>query len=543
MSAQHSPACIALIGPSGAGKSTVGRMLARRLGWHFVDLDELISEMAGLPTAAIFEHEGEAGFRERESLALAQALQQSPLVLACGGGVVIRQSNRDLLRARSWCVYLTAAIETLADRVTADTAASRPLLAQSPAERLMVLVGERRPLYAGLARWTIHTDQLETGAVVADIVRAWERSQGALGVPTGQVSVHGGAYAVKFGSLDNLGVEARQLGMAGAAWIISDDQVGPRYADRVRAALDAAGIANDLCLVPAGEPSKSLAQAGLLYDWLLGGGVQRSDWVIALGGGVVGDLAGFAAATVLRGVPVVQVPTTILAMIDSSIGGKTGVNHQRGKNLIGAFHQPRLVFADADVLKTLPARERSAGWAEAAKHGVIADAGLFEELERHAAGLDALSREELELLLARAAAVKIGVVNRDERETGERMLLNYGHTLGQAVEAATGYKRYLHGEAVAIGMTFAGELAARLGRWSGAEQERQTALLHALDLPTALPADLDPEATLAALNLDKKRAAGRVRWVLPSAIGSAQVVDDVPPALVRELLGEWLAGR
>jgi 3-dehydroquinate synthase len=276
---------------------------------------------------------------------------------------------------------------------------------------------------------------------------------------------------------------------------------------------------------------------------------------LALGGGVVGDLAGFVAATVLRGIALVQLPTTLLAMVDSALGGKTGVNHPLGKNLIGAFHQPRLVLSDTNTLATLPARELRAGWAEVIKHGVIRDAGLFEELEDERPKTKDESKysqrvvdhndlhssfvlrpSSLPELIRRAAKVKVDVVNIDERETGERTLLNYGHTLGQALESLTGYGALLHGEAVAIGMDLAARIALRMELWAPESVERQRRLLHAYGLPTALPSGVDPRRLLELTLQDKKVRAGRVRWVLPTAIGAAEVRDDVPEDLVRAVV-------
>ena len=298
-----------------------------------------------------------------------------------------------------------------------------------------------------------------------------------------------------------------------------------------------------------GVPSKDLAVVSGCYDWMIGGAVERRDAVLALGGGVVGDLAGFVAATVLRGIALIQLPTTLLAMVDSALGGKTGVNHPLGKNLIGAFHQPRLVLSDTSMLATLPARELRAGWAEVIKHAVIRDAGLFQELEALSSEFKVLSLEEAtptqnsELkiqnfaeVIRRAAKVKVDVVNIDERETGERMLLNYGHTLGHALEALTGYGTLLHGEAVAIGMELAAQVALRMELWGPESVERQRRLLYAYGLPTAIPAGVDPAHLLELTLRDKKVRAGRVRWVLPAAIGAAEVRDDVPEDLVRAVV-------
>ena len=541
LSAYFSEAClkeqsIAIIGPSGVGKSTIGPLLAAQFGWSCIDLDQQISSVAGMSIPDIFAQEGEAGFRERESLELARALDGPPAVIACGAGVVMRTQNRLRLREAAWCVYLAAQVEYLLERIHHDSATIRPLLAQGHERQLRLLVNERRPLYAGLAQWTIHVDHLSPALVVEEIMNGWRYAHQDREY---LVSVQGGTYQVKMDSLETLAEELKRLGLHGSCWIIADSNVGRLYGPTVQTLLEAAGYTCALYTVAAGEQSKSIESAHMLYSWLLEQRLERSDVVIALGGGVVGDLAGFVAATALRGVAYVQVPTTILAMIDSSIGGKTGINHVRGKNLIGAFHQPRLVLSDVRVLSTLPRRERIAGWSEAIKHGVIADAELFADLERHGSRLIDLPAET-ESLLARAAAVKIGIVNRDVHEQGERMLLNYGHTFGQALEAATNYTRYLHGEAVAIGMMFAAELAVRQGLFAHSALERQAALLQALELPTTIPAELDKHAVVQALQLDKKRAAGAMRWILPTRIGSAEIIKTVPLAAVVELLDHWL---
>jgi 3-dehydroquinate synthase len=352
------------------------------------------------------------------------------------------------------------------------------------------------------------------------------------------------------GLLRSLPEHLAALDLRGALWLISDSEVYPRYGDAVVGALRGAGYAVQSHTVPSGEASKDLAVVSGCYDWLIGGGVERRDAVLALGGGVVGDLAGFVAATALRGIALIQLPTTLLAMVDSSIGGKTGVNHPLGKNLIGAFHQPRLVLSDTTTLATLPPRELRAGWAEVIKHGVIRDVGLFEALEVLSSEFSVLSFESpssrstqhstlntqnLADVIRWAARVKVDIVNADERESGERMLLNYGHTLGHALEAASGYGTLLHGEAVAIGMTLAARIAERLGMFDLAAVERQTRLLHAYGLPTAVPQGVDPDQVLNLALRDKKVRAGRVRWVLPTALGEATVRDDVPEALVREV--------
>lgn len=350
------------------------------------------------------------------------------------------------------------------------------------------------------------------------------------------VNVAGGHYPiiVAAGALGELPAQLNQLGLRGRLWLISDASVYPHYGHGLEASLGENGWSVQSHTVPSGEASKDLAIVAQLYDWMISGHVERRDTVLALGGGVVGDLAGFVAATVLRGIGLVHLPTTLLAMVDSSIGGKTGVNHQLGKNLIGAFHQPRLVLADTTTLTTLPARELQAGWAEAIKHGVIRDAGLFEHLEANTT--HDLRSEALAALIRRAVRVKVDVVNADERETGERMLLNYGHTLGHAVEAAAGYGTLLHGEAIAIGMHLEAQLARASGMVEQQMVERQADLLRAYGLPITIPAELASDQILALTLRDKKVQAGNIRWALPTGIGSATVRSDIPSTLVEAVV-------
>jgi len=321
--------------------------------------------------------------------------------------------------------------------------------------------------------------------------------------------------------------------------LVSNPVVAESYGSGVKAGLEQAGYRLTELVLEAGEEQKTPATVALIHDAAQAAQLERSSAIVALGGGVVGDMAGFAAATWLRGIAVVQVPTTLLAMVDAAIGGKTGVNHPGGKNLIGAFHQPRLVLIDPTTLATLPEREFRAGMAEVIKYGVIGDAELFGDLEaaEDLSRLEALSPTLLERLLQRSAAAKAQVVAADEREGGLRAILNYGHTLGHVVETLAGYGTYLHGEAVALGMLAAGELAVAMGLWSTAEQERQRALVSKAGLPLTLPA-LDPEAVLRTLQSDKKVRDGKVRFVLPTAIGSVVIRDDVEPDLIRRVLAQ-----
>ncbi len=320
------------------------------------------------------------------------------------------------------------------------------------------------------------------------------------------------------------------------AFVISDSAVAPLYAQPVLGAFATGGVAAELLSVPAGEPSKSVASADSLWQSLLARRADRKSLVVALGGGVIGDLAGFVAATYARGLPLVQIPTTLLAQVDSSVGGKVGINLPGGKNMVGAFWQPWKVLIDTDVLTTLPEREYRAGLAEVVKYGVILDAEFFAYLEDNVTAIQQRRPDVLRRIVARSCRLKADVVEQDERETtGLRAVLNYGHTFCHAFEAATGYGTLLHGEAVAMGMLCASRLAERLGRVTADVTARQFSLLTALGLPTEVP-DVPVENLLALMSRDKKVEHGRLRFVLPTRLGHVELVGDLPAGEVRAAL-------
>ena len=322
----------------------------------------------------------------------------------------------------------------------------------------------------------------------------------------------------------------------GRALIITDDSVAGIYLDPVARSLSAAGFAVSSATVPAGEQSKSFDQLARLCDECFRAGLERRSLIVALGGGVIGDLAGFVAATYLRGIPFVQAPTTLLAQVDSSIGGKTGINLPGGKNLVGAFHQPALVLADVAALATLDDRQFSSGLAEVVKHAMIRDAALFDLLEADAAKLLSRDPATLEKIVARNCGVKAAVVCADEREAGLRSILNYGHTVGHAVESVASYGVYTHGDAVALGLAAAAAIARSRGFIDDAVVVRQNKLLERFGLPTKLRRPLDTDALLEAMRHDKKVLSGRLRFVLPVAIGETRLVDDVTDAELRAAL-------
>lgn len=522
----------------GAGKSAVGRALARRLGRRFADADSEVEAHAGRSVPEIFAGEGEAGFRARER-AVIEALAGGDAVVALGGGAMAQPEVPELLARSGRVVWLRAAPRTLLARV--GEGEGRPLLAGlAPAarrERVRELLAARTPDYAR-ADLALDTDECGVDELAARIGAWLAREGGGVGPLARRVPVALGdrSYEVRlgWGSLPGLGEAiAGELG-ATRALLVTVPPVGRRHGAAALRSLRAAGVRAHRFEVPDGDRSKTLARVARLYDAFLDAGADRATVVVALGGGMVGDLAGFAAATLLRGLPFVQVPTTLLAMVDSSLGGKTGVNLPRGKNLVGAFHQPRLVLADASLLRTLPRRVLAAGMAEVVKHGAIRDAELFERLEAEMERVLALEDEGLVLdVLERAVAVKADVVARDERETGIRAHLNFGHTLGHAVEALRGYRGVLHGEAVSMGMVYAARRSEALGIAPAGVAERLRALLVRAGLPTELP-PFPRRAYLEALRVDKKRRDDRIRFVVLRGVGEADAValrpEEILPA-------------
>lgn len=544
---------IFLIGPTGCGKTTVGTYVAELLGWSFADVDDVIARETGKSIPDIFAFEGEARFRELESAALRRVAGDAHVVVATGGGVGERPENLERLHAAGWVVALDAAPETtlrrlmLAARATGiSIGQARPMLAGGvPLARLRTLYNQRQSWYTR-ADEVIPTDtitaELAAARIVAGLIMRDMLPTAGVTAQTRRVATaNGGGYdaIVAWGGLKAMGEHLASLRLPPRLHLVADATVASLYAPFIYESLHAAGFEPEILTVPSGEASKSREQLARIHDWLVERRAERAEAVVALGGGVIGDLAGFAAATYLRGVPLIQVPTSLLAQVDASIGGKVAIDHPRGKNLIGAFHQPRLVLADPAVLLTLPPRQRIEGWAEVIKHGVALDGAYFERLEREADELFTLHPASVTDVVAGSVALKASVVEGDERESegGRRHLLNYGHTIAHAVEAVAGYGSWLHGEAVAVGMVAEARLGARLGVTPQAVVARQEELLVRFELPTDLEGISAPALLRAAL-WDKKVRGGKVRWVLPTGLGSATLVSDIAEDDVRAALLE-----
>jgi len=340
---------------------------------------------------------------------------------------------------------------------------------------------------------------------------------------------------VGWGILEEVGTRVKSLMSPSAAYVIADEKAHS-YASKTQISMEAVGIPTHIYKIPSGETSKNLETVRQVYTWLAERKAERGHLILAVGGGVVGDLVGFVAATYLRGIPFVQIPTTLLAMMDSSIGGKVAVDMPQGKNLVGAFYQPKFVLSDVETLKTLPVRELTSGWAEAIKHGLILDNGLLDTFESHVSELKSLDPEIATETIRRSVAIKAGVVSQDEKETlGIRILLNYGHTIGHAIESITGYTEYLHGEAVSVGMMGAAKIGELLQIMDVDDVERQKEVLQAYGLPISAPG-LDSEAIISAMTSDKKTTRGSINWVLLDGIGKAITNNEVPDKYVSKAL-------
>jgi shikimate kinase/3-dehydroquinate synthase len=554
-----------ITGFSGTGKSLVAKEVALGLNRDFLDTDDEIVKQSCKPIAEIFRQGGEDKFRELEREAIKKACQQRQTVIAIGGGAIVDPNNYELLAKTGLIVCLEAKPETIYERLFSEATYSaetevRPLLANdNPLERIKQIKASRQPYYVNVD-WTVHTDNLNIGQVAEEVIRAWrllrrahphlnplpsrERKSSpqikakddvACVVETATQSY---PVFVGYGLLDKLGEKMKEAALSGTATVISDDNVFSLYGSKVEGILKSAGFAVNSFVVPPGEETKSMDYAIKIYDFLVDHRTERDDIIIALGGGMVGDLAGFIAATFLRGMPWVQVPTSLVAMVDASIGGKVGVNHPEGKNLIGAFYQPNMVLADPQVLNTLPQRELISGWAEVIKHGLISNREFFKFLESNIDKLTKLEPELLTRAIARSTAIKAQVVSQDEKEReGKRTILNYGHTIAHGLEAATQYKRFLHGEAVAIGMVGAAKLSHRLNLLSSAVMGRQQTLMQKFGLPTSF-SGLDLAEIIKAMELDKKTKEKAIRWVLLQDIGKIVIRSDVPQHEVLAVLQE-----
>ncbi len=504
---------LVLFGPPGVGKSSVGRLVAQHLRREFIDVDDWIAARWGRPVEGYFAAGEEALFRQREVAACRALAASDGRVIAAGGGALREPHARAALEGTGVVVCLMAEPATLLERLADGPV--RPLLSGDPAGRLERLLAERASLYASFAE-RLATDGRPAEAVAAAVAERFARASGRV-----RFAVQGAPALLGPGLLADLPELLEAQGLRPPFVLITDSNVRPLYGQAAASALDAPVVA-----FAAGEQHKTLDTVRQLYSACLEHGLERGGTVLALGGGVVGDVAGFVAATFMRGVAWVNLPTTLLAMADASLGGKVGVDLPEGKNLVGAFHPPALIAADTSTLASLPTAETRGGMAEVIKSAVIGDEDLFARLASGSMGPAAA--------VARAAAVKVGVVNADPRERGERAVLNLGHTIGHGLEAASGY-RLRHGEAVAIGLAAEARLAEAAGLAEAGLAASVEACLERHGLPvraSGLPID----AVRAAMARDKKSASGRLRFALPRRVAEVAWGVEVDEALVARTL-------
>jgi shikimate kinase/3-dehydroquinate synthase len=495
---------ILLYGPPGTGKSTVGKKLAANLNLPFIDLDRIIEMKAGIPISQIMEQQGEPAFRDLESQALQDLIHENESVVALGGGTLLRDENRTLAESNGRVVLLMADLPTLMQRMQND-AGKRPLLAGDLNAKLSALLAKRGEHYSSFP------------LIVQMDGRLAEQNAHQIQLALGRYHLSAmGEYDVVVGNVEQL-VTLTDLQNP---LIVTDENVAQFHAGKVTDILKQAGFSPKVFTVPAGEAYKNLETVSGMWKSFLENGLDRRSTIVALGGGVIGDMAGFAASTYMRGIPWIGLPTTLLSMVDASMGGKTGFDLPEGKNLIGSFYPPKLVLADPEFLRTLPERELTSGMAEVVKHGIISDPHLFELCGR---GLG-WTKDHLEEIVKRAMAVKIKVIEEDPYERGFRAALNLGHTVGHAVELVSRFE-LRHGEAIAIGMIVEAMYAARIGLAGPGLVDAITKSLVSLGLPTQIPDQMPREEIIRAMRVDKKKNAKAIRFALPVEIGKVELVD------------------
>ena len=507
-----------LYGPPGTGKTTIGTLFAQNLKLPFIDLDRVIESQAGKSIQQIMEEQGEPAFRDLETVALKEtvghAFSVAPSkVIALGGGTLLRDENRTLAEAHGKVVLLMAEVETLYQRLN-EGSHGRPLLAGDLREKLTSLLANRKAHYSSFPLCVNANQPLEKVVWQIQVLlgRYHLSAMGEYDVIVGQVS-----------DLTDLPIQN--------SLIVTDENISILHLEKIKSVLSSKGTNLTSVIIPPGEEHKNLETVHRLWKAFLENGLDRKSTVIALGGGVIGDLAGFAASTYMRGIQWIAVPTTLLSMVDASLGGKTGFDLPEGKNLIGSFHPPKLVLADPQFLQTLPEEEFRSGMAEVVKHGIISDPELFTLCSR---GQDWV-KTNLEEMIKRAMAVKIKIIEEDPYEKGIRAWLNLGHTVGHAVELVSKF-RLRHGEAIAIGMAAEAKYAARVGLASVGLVEAIEETLSTLGLPIHIPAGLPREQILRAMQVDKKKDSKVIRFALPVEIGKVKLVEvsDLEAVISRE---------
>ncbi len=544
---------IVLVGLMGAGKTTIGRRLAKRLGLPFLDADHEIEQAAGMSVSEIFETHGEAHFRDGERKVIERLLKKGPQILATGGGAWLDPRTRDNIRQSGICIWLKGDLDLLMQRVMKRS--TRPLLkTANPEATMKKLMDERYPVYAK-ADIHIESANVSHNAMVNNVLNGivkYMKTTKSADDNSAIVNVDLGERAypihIGLGVLENTGKLIKPLLRRNKLVIVTDENVAREHLKTLGRSLDEAAIEHQTIILPPGESTKSYKNLISLCDELLALGVERNDVIVAFGGGVIGDITGFAAAIIRRGVDFIQIPTSLLAQVDSSVGGKTGINTSHGKNLIGAFHQPLAVIADIAVLDTLPPRHLANGYAEVVKYGLLGDHKFFHWLEENADSIFSGNAQARIKAISASCEAKADIVARDEKESGIRARLNLGHTFGHALEAATGFSdRLLHGEGVAIGMVLAYKFCEQQKLVEPGTATRVANHLKSINLPTGLQdikGDLpDAERLVEYMRQDKKARNGKLVFILVKSIGEAYVETNVDEADILKFMTNELASR
>jgi shikimate kinase/3-dehydroquinate synthase len=533
---------IFLTGLSGSGKSTIGRKVSELLQWEFIDTDVFLSQRYGMPVGQLLVEVGEQKFRQMESEALALAAYNEHIVIATGGGAIISEANRTFMRENGLTVYLQTLVEIAWKRIQKHVlqtgkSVERPLVVGTDGQQRLQSLFQAREQWYEEARISINTNE-NTVDIISKQIVAFALSSGCLSgssqsqeTATLQLSNVTSRAIIEWGGLYHMPAYLKSSGFSQRVFIVTDSDVGHLYSKPISNLLSDAGFFPRIFTIVARESSKSIRSWQEILDWLVEQKAEQREPIIALGGGVVGDLAGFVAATYHRGIPLIQIPTSLLAQVDSAIGGKTGINHPQGKNLIGAYYQPELIIVDPALLLTLPERVYLEGWAEIVKYGMILDVDLFELLEGNTSLMHARDATLLTKIITRCIQLKMDVVQRDERDGGLRNILNYGHTFGHALETVTDYGPWLHGEAVAVGMAVAAQIAVARGLLANEYALRQRELLLKLHLPQSCPG-IDACSLMEKMQRDKKVRSGHMRWILPTKVGQAEIYDDISQTLI-----------
>ena len=542
---------IYIIGFSGTGKSASSQLASEALNWEYYDMDKIIENEEKRTISEMFETDGENWFREREAKLLSNLSKKTMCIISTGGGVPVSESNMKLMMQTGYVICLDASIEVIMKRLTQENiegiqeSSIRPKISDLSKEKITDFKLKRSEFYSK-AHFTINTNYMSVEEVSNNIVYAVEKYTDSLNINylnqfdtfCTTVKSKNNLYGVFVGvDIYNILPEVMKNILLKDKIFLLADEGSKKYMRQIQKIFESSNIATTTLLIEEGEKSKSLSTASKIYEWLSSQHADRGDVLIGIGGGVVGDITGFVASSYMRGIKFILIPTTLLAMSDSSIGGKTAVDINNIKNLTGSFYNPSLVFSDLQSLKTLPKRQITSGWAELIKHGFIRDKELLQDMLKIEDYFDLDAN--LNSIIKRSIKIKGQIVSQDENEKyGHRIMLNYGHTLGHAIESSTNLERYTHGEAVSIGMAFAAKLSNYLDMLSDEDYLFHNKILVKFDLPIS-PTNIDWDKCFHLIKNDKKVKNGKINWILLESLGKSVVKNDIDDEILIKIAGDF----